>query len=255
MCLILVAWRTHREYPCVIAANRDEFFERASSAAHWGPDAPDVLAGRDLSAGGTWLGITRTGRFAGLTNYRGTQPQRADAPSRGLLVGGILRSPHTTEEGLVQLQREGPRYNGFNLMLSDGRSLGVYETMTGARRLLAPGIYGLSNHLLDTPWPKVRRAKTRLQAALADPGDTAAMLELLCDDRPANDEELPRTGLDLHWERLLSSAFVRGSHYGTRCSTVIRMHRGGAVSFDEWSWDRSGALAGHASFQFEASMQ
>ena len=179
MCLILVAWRTHREYPCVIAANRDEFFERASSAAHWWPDAPDVLAGRDLSAGGTWLGITRTGRFAGLTNYRGTQPQRADAPSRGLLVGGILRSPHTTEEGLVQLQREGPRYNGFNLMLSDGRSLGVYETMTGARRLLAPGIYGLSNHLLDTPWPKVRRAKTRLQAALADPGDTAAMLELL----------------------------------------------------------------------------
>jgi uncharacterized protein with NRDE domain len=170
------------------------------------------------------------------------------------LVGDVLKSPDTTEEGLIQLQREGRRYNGFNLMLSDGRSLGVHESMTGSGRLLAPGIYGLSNHLLDTPWPKVRRAKTRLQAALADPGDTAPMLELLRDDRPANDEELPRTGVDLNWERLLSSAFIRGSEYGTRCSTVIRIHRGGAVSFDEWSWDRSGDLAGHATFQFEVSM-
>ncbi len=255
MCLILVAWRTHREYPCVIAANRDEFFERPSSAAHWWQDASGVLAGRDLSAGGTWLGITRMGRFAALTNYRGAQPHRVDAPSRGLLVGDVLKSSHTTEQGLIQLQREGSRYNGFNLMLSDGRSLGVHESIPGAGRLLAPGIYGLSNHLLDTPWPKVRLAKTRLQAALADPGDTTAMLELLRDPRPANDEELPRTGVDLHWERLLSSAFVRGSEYGTRCSTVIRMHRSGEVSFDEWSWDRSGALAGHASFQFESSME
>lgn len=255
MCLILVAWRTHPEYPCIIAANRDELFERPSVAAHWWSGEPDILGGRDLDAGGTWLGMTRAGRFAALTNYRGPQGGRVGAPSRGLLVGEMLRSRGTVETDIEHLHREGGRYNAFNLMFSDGDRLGVYESMCGAGRLLGPGIYGLSNHLLDTPWPKVRDGKTRLQAALGDLEDTTPMLELLRDDRPANDTELPRTGVDLGWERLLSSAFVRGPRYGTRCSTVIRMRRSGAVSFDEWTWNSSGGLIGKSSFEFRTSPQ
>ena len=253
MCLILVAWRTHPKYPCIIAANRDEFFERATEAAHWWSDWPQILAGRDLMAGGTWLGVTRAGRFAALTNYRTPQQKHTGTPSRGTLVTGILKSVGSVEEGLAHLQRVGPAYNGFNLIFSDGEQLGVYESVSGARLTLSPGIYGLSNHLLDTPWPKVHKAKSRLQAALSNMDDPTAALELLREDRPALDDELPRTGVSLEWERLLSSAFVRGTGYGTRSSTVIRIDQHGNASFDEWSWDASGSQSGKKCFQFEIS--
>jgi uncharacterized protein with NRDE domain len=251
MCLILVAWRTHPRYPCVIAANRDEAFIRASSPAGWWAESPDILAGRDLQAGGTWLGMTRGGRFAALTNFRGPQDRREDAPSRGQLVTEILKSRGTVDDGLQDLHRRAAQYNPFNLMFSDGEGLGVYESETGAAHRLGPGIYGLSNHLLDTPWPKVLQAKTRLRAALDDLENTAPMLALLRDDRPAAEGGLPWTGVDPAWERLLSSAFVRGAGYGTRCSTVIRVRSGGAVTFDEWTWDGSGAPAGHVNIAFQ----
>ncbi|MGO9990928.1 MAG: NRDE family protein [Steroidobacteraceae bacterium] len=253
MCLILVAWRTHPKYPCIIAANRDEFFERPTEAAHWWSDAAQILAGRDLMAGGTWLGVTRAGRFAALTNYRAPQQKHTDAPSRGLLVTRMLKSVGSVEEDLAQLQRVGAAYNDFNLIFSDGEQLGVYESVSGARLTLSPGIYGLSNHLLDTPWPKVQKAKSRLQAALGNLDDPIAVLELLRDDRPALDDELPRTGVSLEWERLLSSAFVCGTGYGTRSSTVIRIDQHGTVFFDEWSWGPSGSQSGKKSFQFEIS--
>jgi uncharacterized protein with NRDE domain len=250
MCLILVAWRAHPEYPCIVAANRDEFFERASAAAHWWQDRPEVLAGRDLIAGGTWLGVTRAGRFAALTNYRAPR-SKPQARSRGLIVADTLTSDRRVEQELALLRQQGGQYEGFNLMFSDGLDLGVYESVSGVARQLPPGIYGLSNHLLDTPWPKVRTAKARLQAALTDVDDTAAMLELLRDDRPANDAELPRTGVSVEWERLLSSAFVRGRAYGTRCSTLIRFSRAGHVSFDEWSWNSLGEPVGRQSAAFD----
>ena len=253
MCLILVAWRTHPDYPCIIAANRDESFARASAPAHWWTEAPHILAGRDLAAGGTWLGITRAGRFAALTNFRRPGTLRSDARSRGLLVADMLNFPGSVEEGLERLQRDGGRYNGFNLMFSDGRDLGVYESVSGVAHRLGPGIYGLSNHLLDTPWPKVQTAKARLQAALGGIEDPAAVLALLRDDRPANDADLPRTGVNLEWERLLSSAFVRGIEYGTRASTLIRVHRAGSALFDEWSWDSTGLQIGRQSFEFMLS--
>jgi uncharacterized protein with NRDE domain len=253
MCLILVVWRGHPTYPCIIAANRDEFYERATEPAHWWSDRSQILAGRDLIAGGTWLGITRAGRFAALTNYRAPQ-QRADAPSRGTLVKGLLESGASVQEGLTHLRRVGADYNGFNVLFSDGERLGVYESVRGEGRELPPGIYGLSNHLLDTPWPKVQRAKARLQAALGDMTDPAAVLALLRDDLPASDEQLPRTGVSLEWERLLSSAFIRGTDYGTRCSTVIRIDQRGTAIFDEWSWDRSGSQSGRTSLQFEISV-
>jgi uncharacterized protein with NRDE domain len=253
MCLILVVWRRHPQYPCLIAANRDEFHSRAAEPAHWWHDRPQILAGRDLVAGGTWLGVTRTGRFAALTNYRSPQHRRTDVPSRGSLVTDALESRGTALDDLSGLQRVSPGYNGFNLIYSDGQSLAVHESVPQVGRVLAPGIYGLSNHVLDTPWPKVERAKERLHALLDKNIDPTSVLELLRDDRPARDEDLPGTGMSLEWERLLSSAFIRGSDYGTRCSTIIRIDQDGKVYFDEWTWDASGSESGRASFQFQIS--
>jgi uncharacterized protein with NRDE domain len=251
MCLVLVVWRVHPLYPCLVAANRDEFHARPAARAEWWPDHPQILAGRDLEAGGTWLGVTRTGRFAALTNYRDPEQRRAAVPSRGALVASMLESGASVAEGLTYLRAVGADYNGFNLIFSDGERLGIYESVRGAGRELGPGIYGLSNHLLDTPWPKVQNAKTRLQAALLGLTDTAPLLDLLRDDRPACDAQLPRTGVSLEWERLLSSAFVRAPDYGTRCSTIIRIERQGRAYFDEWSWDSVGSDIGRTSLQFE----
>lgn len=250
MCLVVVMWRAHPLYPCVIAANRDEFHARPARAAQWWPDQPRILAGRDLTAGGTWLGITRGARFAALTNYRGAGNHRTDAPSRGALVASILESNAPTAQALADLGRVGPAYNGFNVIFSDGQSLGIYESVRGVGRELAPGVYGLSNHLLDTPWPKVENAKNRLQIALEEITDTAAVLALLRDDLPAADGELPSTGVSLEWERLLSSAFVRSPEYGTRCSTIIRLDRHGQACFDEWTWSSEGAQTDRVSLLF-----
>jgi uncharacterized protein with NRDE domain len=243
MCLILVAWRVHPRFPCVLAANRDEYFGRPTAEADWWPGG-EVLAGRDLQAGGTWLGLTRSGRFAALTNFRDPAANAPDAPSRGALVSDFLAATWPTSQGLAQLARRGARCNPFNVLCSDGQTLGVYESKTRQSRLLEPGIYALSNHLLDTPWPKVQRAKSRLTAALAALPDSAPLLDLLRDTEPAPDDELPPTGLSLELERMLSSAFVRGTDYGTRCSTVVTVDLSGATVFAEWSWDASGALSG-----------
>src|SRR5271168_4063064 len=251
MCLILIAWRGRERYPCVIAANRDEFHARPAAPAQWWQTEPQILAGRDLEAGGTWLGITRTGRFAALTNYRDPEQRRKDTPSRGTLVTTILTSTAGAAQTLEYLRGVAAGYNGFNLIFSDGERLAVFESALGQGRELGPGIYGLSNHLLDTPWPKVQNAKSRLSAALAELPDTSAALALLRDDEPAPDDQLPRTGLSLPWERLLSSAFVRAPDYGTRCSTLLRIDQSRRACFDEWTWDSAGAQVGMASLQFE----
>lgn len=249
MCLILVAWRGHPKYPLVVAANRDEYHARAAQPAHWWQDEPHILAGRDLSAGGTWLGLTRAGRFAALTNFRGA-PRRDDAPSRGALLTGILRSTDRVTDILEHLARVGSNYNAFNVIFSDGERLAVYESTTGTGRELVPGIYGLSNHLLDTPWPKVRNAKSALTTALERLPDSSATLALLRDDRPAPDEFLPRTGLSQEWERLMSSAFIRADDYGTRCSTIISLDVLGGATFEEWTWNPAGLEESKVSFEF-----
>ena len=251
MCLVLVVWHVNPNYPCVVAANRDEYHARPTAQAHWWPDKTDILAGRDLDAGGTWLGITRGGRFAALTNFRDPELRRLDAPSRGGLVTSILESRACVAESLAHLHRVGGKYNGFNIIFSDGERLGIYESVAGAGRELGEGTYGLSNHLLDTPWPKVRNAKSRLSAAFGDLSDTESLLALLRDDEPAPDEQLPKTGLSLEWERLVSSAFVRAGDYGTRSSTLIRIDQRRRACFDEWTWDSAGTNAGRVSLQFE----
>jgi uncharacterized protein with NRDE domain len=265
MCLVLIAWRADPEAPLLLAANRDELHARPTLRANWWPDHPQILAGRDLDAGGTWLGLTRTGRFAALTNYRDPQRLRTPAPdavpslaapsvaapSRGSLVASLLESDASVAESLTYLREVAANYNGFNVIFSDGERLAIYESTRGRGRELGPGIYGLSNHLLDTPWPKVQNAKSRLQAALLDSTDPAPLLALLRDDRPAPDEDLPRTGVSLEWERLLSSAFVRARDYGTRCSTIIRIDARARAYFDEWSWDSVGRDTGRVSVQFD----
>jgi uncharacterized protein with NRDE domain len=250
MCLILVSWRNAVNFPCVIAANRDEFHIRPALPAQWWPDHPHILGGRDLTAGGTWLGITRSGRFAALTNFRQTGGRRADAPSRGALVSTFLQSDDNVDAMLNYLRDVSARYSGFNMLFSDGESLGVYESTTGNGRVLGSGVYGLSNHLLDTPWPKVVNAKSRLSHALLELPDTTAALQLLRDEETAPDHLLPRIGVSLEWERLLSSAFIKSKDYGTRCSTLVRVARDRTVCFDEWTWDASGRETAHGSFQF-----
>ena len=251
MCLILLVWRAHPEFPCVLAANRDEFHARATAAANWWPDRPSVLAGRDLEAGGTWLGVTRAGRIAALTNYRDPGLVRDSVPSRGDLVTQFLESSQSVADALEHLRRVGGSYNPFNIIFSDGERLGIFESVRGDGRELGAGVYGLSNHLLDTPWPKVRIAKSRLTEALNSLHDETAVMRLLRDDKPAPDDELPQTGITLQWERLVSSAFVRAGAYGTRCSTLLRIGRAGRAAFDEWSWDRDGLESGRKSFQFQ----
>lgn len=253
MCLILVAWRAHPDYPLVVAANRDEFFARPAAAAAWWPSdrAPAIFAGRDLEAGGTWLGLGRSGRFAGLTNFRDPARMRSGTPSRGALVADFLGSDESTAAALDRLKREGPRYNAFNILVSDGETLGIYESESGAAQLLEPGVHALSNHLLDTPWPKVRAGKSRLSRALAALPDDTPLRELLRDDRPAPDAELPRTGVSLAWERMLSSAFIRAPGYGTRCSTVITRDRHGWARFTESTWNEVGIETGRVVETFQ----
>jgi uncharacterized protein with NRDE domain len=236
MCLILVAWRVHADYPLVVAANRDEFFARPTAPAAFWNDAPQVLAGRDLDAGGTWMGVTRSGRFAALTNFRDPAQNRIGAPSRGALVAEFLRgreAPQTYFEGIAARGRE---CNGYNLLACDGETLCWSSNMGGRPRSLAPGVYGVSNHLLDTPWPKVGAGKTALAHALGSLPDDQPLFDLLQDDGIHPDEHLPQTGIPLDWERLLSSAFVKSPDYGTRGSTVLCVDRDGWTSFDEQTW-------------------
>lgn len=253
MCLIVVGWRAHPDYPLVVAANRDEFLVRAAVPAHWWTDAPDLLAGRDLEAGGTWMGVSRDGRFAALTNYRDPSLRRPGAPSRGTLVRDCLTATDDTESHLRAVAKVSAQYAGFNLLVGDGTRLGIHESTTGAVKLLEPGIYGLSNHLLDTPWPKVKLARERFAAALEQLPDTTAFLDLLRDHTPAADHHLPETGVTQEWERWLSSAFIRAPGYGTRCSTVIAQHRDGSVLFREWTWNDTGEFASESIHRFSVT--
>lgn len=230
MCLIVVAWGVHDDFPLVVAANRDEFHDRpAAPAAAW-EDAPGVFGGRDLQAGGTWLGIARGRRFAAVTNVRepGVAPGRR---SRGDLTREYLTGNESAAAFAGRI--DGAAYSGFNLLLSDGESLCYTSNRISAPRILPPGIYGLSNHLLDSPWPKLVTARERCAVALAALPDRAAFFDVLADDEIVPDEELPATGVSLEWERRLSAIFVRSPGYGTRASTVLTLSARGAAILEE----------------------
>lgn len=223
MCLINLAYKVDQTYDLVVAANRDEFYQRETAKAHFWEDAPHILAGRDLEKMGTWMGVTKEGRFAALTNYRGPDEETGGTRSRGELVSDFLKGTDSPQEFLEAVHERKHSYPGFNLIVSDGDSLYYYSNRQGEIRELQPGIYGLSNHLLDTPWPKVIKGKKGLSDCLESQTDNvdACLFQTLQHAEPANDEELPDTGIPLEWERSLSSLFIDTPNYGTRASTLV----------------------------------
>lgn len=258
MCLILIAWQSHPEFPLVVAANRDEFFARPTTPLHFWENASNILAGRDLSAGGTWMGITRQGRFAALTNYREPERLIVDAPTRGKLVSDFLAGNMTAQAYLTELDKNADAYNGFNLLCGDvADGLWHFSNRNHTPESfhpLAAGIYGLSNHLLDTPWPKVAQGKSDLAKALSALPQESLMFDLLRDESIYEDSKLPRTGISLEWERTLSAAFVRTATYGTRSCSVLRLDQRKFVSFDEQTW-LSGACSGNRQrFRFKLAV-
>ena len=222
MCLILFACNAHPDYRLILAANRDEFYDRPSAPADFWNSHPQMLAGMDLKEKGTWLGVTKEGKFAAITNYRDPASWKADAPSRGKLVSRYLTGSAGPEKYLRNVVKKADIYNGFNLLLGDGADLFVYSNRGNIQKL-SPGIYGLSNELLDAPWPKVRRGKKLLKKALAQKGTELeeALFELLSDRAAPPDRNLPDTGIGLEWERLLSTMFIKSPVYGTRSSTLL----------------------------------
>ncbi|MCA1793288.1 MAG: NRDE family protein [Desulfobacteraceae bacterium] len=238
MCLIVFAYNIHPAYPLVIGANRDEFFERPTSPLSWWKDHPHVLAGRDLQAGGTWMGITNTGRFAAITNFRDPSRVKPKAPSRGALVGNFLYSDTPAQTYLEQVRQSAEAYNGFNLIVKDGSGLFYYGNYQDRIQRLCAGVYGLSNHLLDTDWPKVKKARKGLTFLMEqDPVNEEAVFTLLADRQPAPDHLLPDTGIGLAWERLLSSVFIHSKTYGTRSSSVILIEKNKQIRFTERTFD------------------
>lgn len=228
MCLIALAYMAHPRFPLIVAANRDEFMDRPTEPAHWWKDAPGIFAGRDKRAGGTWMGITRRGRFAAITNYRQMQMQFPAGPSRGQLVREALE--HDIDPGSTNV------YAGFNLIYGTLGQLRYHNNINGEDIALTPGIHGLSNNLLDVPWPKVVKATTQLAHWVQQPDEQLAegLFTLLSDDTPAPDNQLPNTGLPLEAERAASPILIRTSiGYGTRCSTVLLVNAKDEVFFEE----------------------
>ncbi len=254
MCLIAVAHRAHPDRPLVVAANRDEAYARPTLQAHFWDEHPQVLAGRDLEAGGTWLGIDRGGRFAAITNFREVVAQRKDAPSRGHLVSDFLCRDLPAEDYLQQVVPRAQRYNGFNLLLLDDTGLYYFsnrgEPSDPAPRCLAPGVYGLSNHLLDTPWPKVVLAKQGFARAIDAGEPLATMMELLRDTEPAPEHTLPSTGIGEARERLLSPIFIAAESYGTRSSTLLEISAMGRVQFVERCFGPGGVGGDAVEYRF-----
>jgi uncharacterized protein with NRDE domain len=247
MCLAVVAWASHPDYPLVLVANRDEFYARRSRAAAWWGQSVSLLGGRDEEAGGTWLGVNRRGRFALITNVRAPTERNPHAPSRGGLVVAALQAGEPVGRWMAASTARARTFNGFNLIAGDVLALRDRRTApelhyfsnrldTGPRRL-APGIYGLSNAFLDTPWPKVTRTVGRFACQVAQRVDADALLALMSDRELARDNELPATGVPIDWERALSAVQIRANGYGTRATTVLTVRADGLVTFVERTFD------------------
>ncbi len=237
MCLIIFGLSVHPQYRLILAANRDEFYERPTAPAGYWNDDPTILAGRDLVHGGTWLGVTKTGRFAAVTNYRDPTAS-AGIKSRGDLTTDFLKGDETAEDYMLQVEDRKNDYSGFNLLVgdfADGKDELFYFSNRGWEpKVLSPGIYGLSNALLDARWPKVSKAKTELaKSFLGEDLSSTELIEILSDQSVSDDENLPDTGIGIERERALSSAFIKTQGYGTRSSSILTIDQSGTVRFKE----------------------
>ncbi len=236
MCLLLISYKSHPEFKLIVAANRDEFYNRpALKAGYWQEDN-NILAGKDLLGGGTWLGITKQGKFAAITNYRDMSDIKPDAPTRGDLTLKFLSENISAEEYGKKISENASDYNGYNLIFGNIEDMFYYSNKSLKLLKLTPGIYGLSNHLLDTPWPKVKKSKLSFSEVL-NSGDVTPndIFKILSDSSIPADDSLPNTGLSPEIERAVSPVFVQTPLYGTRCSTVIFWNNNDEISFVEKS--------------------
>ena len=251
MCLVVLAFGVDPEYPLIVAGNRDEFHARPTRDAGWWADQPDVLGGRDLQAGGTWLGLHRSGRFATVTNYRDADKPSAKLRSRGELITGFLDGGMPPAEYLQTL--DGDRYAGFNLLVADTQGLAYLSNRGGGLQELQSGIYGLSNATLDTPWEKVERSKARLRELIAANAANETELMRLLDDRkkgPASEVKSDR--LPFATAHAITAPFIVMPDYGTRCSTVVRASRDGGWTFVERRFDATGKRSGESRYSVSA---
>jgi uncharacterized protein with NRDE domain len=251
MCLLFLSIDNHPNYKLILAGNRDEFYDRRTAPAQFWDDHQDILGGRDLEAGGTWLAMTKRGRIGMVTNYRDPQNINPAAPSRGHLVSNFLEGDEPPDRYLERISGIGKAYNGFNLIVGEAQRLWYYSNYREGVERLVPGFYGLSNHLLETSWPKVLRGKQKIKPLLNQPViDPEALLDALYDDSIAEDALLPNTGLALERERALSSMFIKTEGYGSRCSTVILVDNADNVLFTERVYDVRTFDHTTASFRF-----
>lgn len=255
MCLLVVAYDAHPDYRLVLVGHRDEFHARPTAALDWWDHPAGILGGRDLQAGGTWLGLDRRGRLGVVTNYRSADWQRPGAPSRGGLVTEFLRGSMPTESFVASMSVRGADFAGFSMMAFDGRALAYGSNPPEpVSASLAPGIYGLSNAGLDTPWPKVVRTRERIRMLLeADRVRPESLFAALADRRPAADDELPDTGIGPERERLLSAPFIVSPGYGTRCSTLVMVGHDGTVRVEERRYSPEGETTGRTVIAFHTS--
>lgn len=239
MCLILFALQQNEDYPLVVIANRDEYYARPTQAAHWWPDPQGIFAGRDLEAQGTWMGVTKIGRFAAVTNVRESGSVGPGRLSRGILTRDFLSCREPAEAFLKSIESGVDDYAGFNLLVGDRSGLFFYSNRHPGIRYIPPGIYGISNGLFDEHWPKIESGKQALADALQQGIDDDILMQILTDDRPASDKALPKTRVSLDIERMLSSRFIRSPDYGTRSCSVVRFSRDNQISFIEQNFINS----------------
>jgi uncharacterized protein with NRDE domain len=237
MCLIFLSINKHPDFKLVVAANRDEFYNRKTAAADFWQDQPSIVGGRDLEAGGTWLAMSKKGRIAMVTNYRDLKNIKTNAPSRGGLVTDYLVSHDSTLDYMSKVESVGKAYNGFNLIAGDLNDFYYYSNFGNGVEKISAGLHGLSNHLLDTAWPKVARGKKRVSEILEGKFNYKDLFTVLYDVETAADDLLPDTGVGLERERALSSMFIKSPGYGTRCSTVVLVNNDNEVLFVERVFD------------------
>lgn len=250
MCILFIAVNQYEGYPLVIAANRDEYYRRETRMSEFWEDRPNLLAGKDLKAGGTWMGVTRSGRIAALTNFRDPINFISEAPSRGQLVTDYLDGV-SVEDWARYLRATRSSYNGYNLLFGDWNALYVYSSRRDELSRLSDGFYGLSNAQLGTPWPKVQRGLLFMKQHCREPNSMKpdVLFQMLRDETKANDDGLPDTGLSIERERLLSSTFIRGDDYGTRSSTILTVDHAARVQWTEQSFEL-GETAKRQKFDF-----
>lgn len=251
MCLILFAYKVIPGCPLIVAANRDEWFSRPAIPAGFWTDHPQILAGRDLQAGGTWLGVSTQGRFAALTNFRNPNDRRLDAPSRGALVSSFLTGTMSARSFIDELAGQADAYNGFSMLAGDNSGLFCYSNRGGGPIEVQPGVHGLSNHLLDTPWPKVVKGCAGLGHLLPQPYRSRHYLDLMDDSVPPEEQTMPQSQPGQDWERSLSSMRIMKGEYGTRCSTALRLCQDGVSEMAERTYRRNGDIEGEVSYTFK----